>query len=265
MIEIKHATEDQTETAKNKAKDQGDDDVKRWGIWLTVAIAVAAFLQFGGIVGQICVYRKQSKLMLAGLRVSKKSANAAFQSSANVMNSQRAWVTVAIEQQTAWAEISVNFERHDWTSGLALSFKNCGDTPARIMDTYIRTEVVECINKNVVPMAPQLPISPDYSKPGYSIISPGHLMVPRQRHRFLVTINRAILGDDFAEWRVQQKVLCVFGFVSYRDVFEKDHVTRFCCVYQISRLGGYLTDSDGKSLFPPGFVMDGPDEYNEAT
>lgn len=57
----------------------------------------------------------------------------------------------------------------------------------------------------------------------------------------------------------------MLGSVSYRDVFEKDHVTRFCFVYQIIRPGTFLTNEAGERLFPPAFVMDGPDGYNEAT
>src|SRR5260370_9014506 len=52
--------------------------LNRWTIWLTFVIAACAFLQFCAIVGQIIVYRGQSRIMLAGLRVGHQNAQAAL-------------------------------------------------------------------------------------------------------------------------------------------------------------------------------------------
>jgi hypothetical protein len=51
------------EAAEEKRKDTEQESTDNWTIWLTLAIAICAFLQFLGILGQIYVYLKQTGIM----------------------------------------------------------------------------------------------------------------------------------------------------------------------------------------------------------
>jgi hypothetical protein len=57
------------EAAEEAQKITEQKRTNRWNIWLTSVIAACAFLQFGGIVGQIIVYRTQTRLMQTSLRL----------------------------------------------------------------------------------------------------------------------------------------------------------------------------------------------------
>jgi hypothetical protein len=148
--------------------------------------------------------------------------------------------------------------------GVALLFKNCGSTPAMIVDSYIRPDISDNEGLNTIRTFPKLPAIPDYSKPGFPIISAGRMLVPRQSHHQLVSITKDSIGNEYGNWRAGISVLSIIGFIKYRDVFERDYQTNFCFVYQLRRPGSNLT-SEGESLFPIAFVMDGPPLYNETT
>jgi hypothetical protein len=60
------------DTRTNNSKEEADEEtrkdteqkrVNRWNIGLTFAIAICALLQFGGIIAQVVVYLKQTKIM----------------------------------------------------------------------------------------------------------------------------------------------------------------------------------------------------------
>jgi hypothetical protein len=70
-----HSDKEAAEEAQRVAEQKRTN---RWNIWLTAVIAICAFLQVCAIVGQILVYRGQSRLMLTGLRVGRRSAQAAL-------------------------------------------------------------------------------------------------------------------------------------------------------------------------------------------
>jgi hypothetical protein len=70
-----HSNEETTEETQKVAEQKRTN---RWNIGLTAVIAACAALQFGGIVGQIFIYRGQSRLMLAGLKVGHQTAQASL-------------------------------------------------------------------------------------------------------------------------------------------------------------------------------------------
>jgi len=55
--------------------------------------------------------------------------------------------------------------------------------------------------------------------------------------------------------------MCAYGFIEYRDVFDRPGVTRFCYVYDF-QFGGVLTSPDGTVLNPSGFRPGGPASYH---
>jgi len=85
-----HSDKEAAEEAQRIAEQKR---INTWNIRLTFVIAVCAFLQFCAIVGQIIVYRNQSRMMLVGLKIGHKNAQAALSAasaaSASVVVSQQ--------------------------------------------------------------------------------------------------------------------------------------------------------------------------------
>src|ERR1019366_7034496 len=63
LIVNAHTIQSDKEAAEEARKDAEQKRVNGWNIGLTFAIAICAFLQFGGIVAQVFVYLKQTKIM----------------------------------------------------------------------------------------------------------------------------------------------------------------------------------------------------------
>jgi hypothetical protein len=45
-------------------------------------------------------------------------------------------------------------------------------------------------------------------------------------------IPKEFLLKHKEDWKLQHQCLCIKGFFLYRDVFNKDRMTRFCYAYQ---------------------------------
>jgi hypothetical protein len=68
LIVETRTTHSDSETAEEAEKEAEQKHVNGWSIGLTIVIAACAFLQFCGIIGQIVVYLKQTRLMKDTLR-----------------------------------------------------------------------------------------------------------------------------------------------------------------------------------------------------
>lgn len=70
-----HTVQSDKEAAEEAAQIAEQKRVNRWNIWLAFSIAVCALLQFGGIVAQVGVYLKQTKVMRDTLTAINTQAN----------------------------------------------------------------------------------------------------------------------------------------------------------------------------------------------
>jgi hypothetical protein len=73
---------------------------------LTAAIALAAIAQTGIACWQVCVYRRQAKLMVQSLAISEKSAEAAVRSNFNLEKLERPFLIIELRglpQHEVWA------------------------------------------------------------------------------------------------------------------------------------------------------------------
>jgi len=88
------AIQTDAEAAEEKRQEAEREHTDRWIIGLTIAIAVCAFLQFGGIVAQVVVYLRQTDIMrdtltaIAGQGTTAQSTLQAINRQADLMDTQ---------------------------------------------------------------------------------------------------------------------------------------------------------------------------------
>lgn len=182
----------------------------------------------------------------------------------HVVASERAWVTVGISQPSL-EDMSIRAKPDNYGVGIGLTFKNLGKTPSKIVGSYVRALMADSVDPNARPISPNLPESPDYSlKLEHSIIAqPGIFWMPRQKFEYLVFLPKMFFEKDLARWEISEKALCIYGFIEYVDVFNRNHNTRFCYVYAPIRASLPLQNpASGEMIFPPGFCLSGPKAYN---
>jgi hypothetical protein len=75
LVVNQHAIQSKEEAAEEARKDAEQNRVNGWNIGLTFAIAICAGLQFLGILGQILVYWRQTKIMGSTLEAMEVTAN----------------------------------------------------------------------------------------------------------------------------------------------------------------------------------------------
>lgn len=200
----------------NKASD--DRIVK-----FTGALAVLAFLQFAAMILQYCAMRKQADYMKRGLRISissvrvakksadaaKTSAEAAYQSIEMMVNRERARVRVEtvpfdLDSPPVLGVKQVNFKVFSY-----------GQTPAFIHSSGEWVEIDE---------------SPEYDR-GDHVFPP--IRIPAVFHPSQEGYDTsALLFTSLDEIHVDRiyrgKLFIHFqGYIKYRDVFGRDHETRF--------------------------------------
>lgn len=174
---------------------------------------------------------KQFRLQLAE---AKKSADAALAGAEAVMSAER-------------ARIVCSFNTSGSTSHY-MTIRNCGRTPALLID-------VKFIRKHVpITNDPHLPDSPNFGRATEfihkRILCAGDKWEPQD---YRVRVSAAELTEELCR-RVEsgQTRFYVYGRVEYRDVFRNDalHETRFCFFYS-----------------PPlhEFIIGGPSEYTQQT
>jgi hypothetical protein len=140
-----HAIKSDAEAAEEKRENAEHEATDRWIIRLTLAIVVCAGLQFFGILGQIYVYRQQTRLMLAGLRVGHQNAQAALigakAAQGNAAAAQRN-IDVFISKERAVLRATPYFEGSevfgkDRTSYVNLAVRNIGQSNARDVRCFV--------------------------------------------------------------------------------------------------------------------------------
>jgi len=156
-----------------------------------------------------------------------------------------------------------------WVLMIGFRFKVYGNTPARIIESALIFRVVDG-RPNGLNTEPDLPESPDYGTPSNSEEIPdmGTVLAPA----FQFTSGVPLFGGKLSPEEVidiseRKKFLCAYGFVRYRDSFEKtpDRETRFCYFYDVKLGGVYIEPNTGKRISPDAFRVGGPPEYNRAT
>jgi len=189
----------------------------------------------------------------------KNAAKAALLNAQAVIDSERAWILV---EKFDGPPESWRSETSTIAPGLALGFKVYGKTSAKFIEARFACELVRA-KEGIKPPAPDLPEIPNYEKATTTRDMPRGMVLPPEG-QFQLCASRFITAAEKFALNTDETVLCVYGFIKYKDAFEKERETRSCYVYYIPR-GGVITTPDGIALNPEGFRIGGPDEYNKAT
>jgi len=226
------------------APEKGPDYVF-WGLWVNLALAVATSVL----------------ALFAALQ-----ASAAKGMVKALINSERAWVLVGAvgNPREGWYRPDMQ----QYFPGGVFRFRVYGNTPARIVNARMRLHPVPVVPGSDPPK-PDLPATPNYGSgsgpTALEIPGEGITLPPRGTFTIRVGLEGGQLTED--QWTKLQRremLMCAYGFVKYRDSFDKERETRISYTYDFA-LGGVFTDTDGKPINPPGFYPGGPDAYIRAT
>jgi len=195
--------------------------------WLVLGCSlVLAVIGICGVFVAVSTLKKierQTKATEDAATAAKDSAEAARLNAQAVINSERAWIVIKSTMDGYVPNAADTFE-YKWV------IRNTGNTPARIMETQCRYDLVRAIVLTSLPPEPQYPApivlngfllppgdSADYLT--YLVSSSTSEVVTRLEEGELNTIRSGIYN------------LRVFGYVKYLDAFEKERESRFCEYY----------------------------------
>lgn len=180
-----------------------------------------------------------------------------------LMNAERAWILVTDIVNPVGLYLP---DSPLYIPGIVYKMKVAGRTPARIINQGFRFHAVPK-KPGRVPPEPDLPSTPDYtSQTQNPEIPEGGRVIPSE---IVFTIGHylesiQLSSEEFEELKRGDKIMCAYGFIEYRDAFDRPGKTQFSYVYDF-RWGGVRTSPEGTVLNPPGFRLGGPAEYNKAT
>ena len=234
------------------SREQTQTSYNRWTIGLTAVIALAVVLQFFGLVSQVIVYRRQTRIMDSALAVTQRSSDA-------FMNGDRAWVTAtpsnkAPDLHPIWEDGDPYPEDPQFMNPFVHMFsatiKNVGKTPAQIEEISIKylfraenpvTLVEDKIHGDIV-KEPSFLLVPNEESVVAAFLSPDAMLTKEQV--LAIQSHRAFLY--------------AYGIVRYKDVYDRPHETRFGYLYHFPQ-GGMI------NFETAGFRRGGPASFNGQT
>lgn len=147
--------------------------------------------------------------------------------------------------------------------GMNFEFDVCGKTPAKIIDARFQLRPVPA-KPGIKPLAPDLPVPPDYGNPAPDRDIPDMGMTLPPGKTFMISLTFRITEDLWNQLMNDEMVICAYGIIRYKDAFGRDRETRTCYVYDFA-WGVEVTDTNFKPINPPRFRVGGPSEYNQET
>jgi hypothetical protein len=239
-------------------------DVISLGVGIILAVITGA-----GVIAAwrgLPVLKSQAGAARDAAIAAREGAEATLKQANIAMNAERAWVTVKILQPDP-KDVRIWEQSDLYALGIPVHLENIGKTPARITDSYVRHIFVEAVDPNSVPAEPSLPEIPDYTadREPNRIIPKDGILMPNQTYDFLITLRKELFEPHMADFKIANKLLCVYGFVRYESLGKKRE-TRFSYVYLFNRpMGSLANQKTGELFFPPAYCAGGPPEYNKAT
>lgn len=194
-------------------------------------------------------FAEQIAELKTSAEAAKQSAGAAQISADSIINSERAWILENINFPKTLEPQPVAGQSIECQ--VAYTFKNFGRTPARITDARIRFHAVRELTQ-----LGSLPIwNPNLT---FKELGESGVVVP-QGDTFQIAsrfegawFDQGGINDIYGG----KLILCSYGMIEYRDIFEKQRYTYFCYLYHVPR---------GFDMAPEGFTRAGPPAYNRAT
>ena len=242
IVKVEGDKSPQQVAAQNKKRDDLDTADKSHMFWLTVAIAFAGFCQAFIAGVQAFIYYRQAGLMSEGLKLSAKSVD-------SLMSSERAWLLINPEHWDNQGELQGPFQN---TTGarFSLAIKNVGKTPAHLVASSFKYVLLDDLAE--LSPTPQYPSASDEG---------GRILMPNDSYSQMVELEGWApedLGPLITDIQQRKKVLFAYGYIQYRDNFQRMHECRVGLVYDLLYLTGRVTPQMRKK-------RGGPPSYNRAT
>jgi hypothetical protein len=206
--------------------------------WLDYAFVVfsALLVLVGGF--QVIWLRKT-------MRATKESADAAKASAEALMSSERPWLM--LDPFDPLELVAMPVSGPVTANGTTIRYGNYGKTPAWLVESAVR--FVKERTKNI-------PAPLDYGEitrpPSELAVLPGKGSNPIW---CCLEPNGCLSENEIQSIERQELFLFLFGFIKYRDTFDRSHETRFCFRYDVP---------SGFSPYPL-FVYAGPAGSNKCT
>lgn len=227
-----------------------------------------ALLCISGIVAVVAITQlhyliRATNAAAAGADAAMHSADAAWLSAQAVMNAERPWVLVKrIGNPQSWYDPTMP----SYFPGMVLEFNVYGKTPARVLNADFKLHPVPA-KPGVIPPEPDLPAIPDYRSGSRNPEIPkgGRVLPPDESFTIRLRLDPPTLTEEqWLKLRDSETIMCAYGFIEYKDAFNRGGNTCLCYVYDFA-WGGVITSTDGTVLNPPGFRLGGPSAYHETT
>lgn len=183
-------------------------------------------------------------------KAAKNAAETSLLQAKHTVTSERAWLVIRSSMKGYNLSVSDGQLRYCW------SIKNTGKTPARIIETQCRFEMVQAESVFC------LPDSPNYPPP---IKLNGFLLPPGDSAKYFAyltdesgkIVTPPLNKETVSSIQTQDRYLRVYGYVKYADVFDNERESRFCDYYVPSQ------NQPEFSGFCP--LIDSPAEYTKHT
>jgi hypothetical protein len=150
-------------------------------------------------------------------------------------------------------------------------FRVSGQTPCRLLNGRVRFHAVNS-KSGVRPAEPDFDEEPNYTSNaiGTAIARPaeipdsGTVLAPNNGFQLIAYFDDGMMNEATVESiQRHEKLLCAYGFVDYRDAFDRPHITRFCYIYRF--IGPRFRTITEDNVDMSRFVLGGPDAYNQTT
>lgn len=189
--------------------------------WFNLWLVIFTGCLVGVGIAQAIIYRKQTKYMRRGLRLTriaadaaKAAANTATRQTMILEDGQRPWIMVQVDD---WGSPDIHDASLGFGGVIKWSAINVGHSPAFLTDLVITSDVF------AYPLPEKHPEDANPKQFAKFIIPPAG------KHS---SMNRALPTpiDATAMRGIFEGTHCqvLYGFVRYHDSLEKPHLTRFC-------------------------------------
>ena len=221
VVDLEKSGETTYEAAENKARDDAEATYKVRELWLTFVIAGAAAFQAIGVFVQVCVYRKQSRLMLKGLVINREIAELSQKSLIQVHRPK------IIVRTFYFSETKGVGGLMDDPFGIAANsfargqfyIVNVGGTKARIKEVMCEVYI-----------GGKLPAKRPYE--GKDGRKTDGVLASGASTTWLFSLESSMTADIANRIPTEEKVLYVLGWIGYEDDIGIYRMTRFCRRYE---------------------------------
>jgi len=235
--------------ARNQPEIVRVESVKR--DWLDIAtLGLSALLVVVGIVGACIALSTLAEIkkevehanIIAG--AARDAADAALLNARAFINSERAWLLPAILVEPRNL-LEMAHDNYPNSIEIAVRFRNVGRTPAWVTGWYCTTIITP--NERVTPF--------EYGE-GHSSLNQGEPMAARSSDNLYVdfAVSELSIITDIRQGR---NYFYVYGFLTYRDIFNETHQSYFSRRYSRRQIA--------PGEFEEGWMVIGPEGANRNT